>query len=199
MSKHLKTIQGFAKAGKIIAKILSIFCIIGIVGCAIGFLALVGIRAIIPDGSNIFGSLLAFGIDFSLSYAIIGCIFGMIACAGEFVLCRYAVKYFENELAAGTPFTYDGAKEILRLGILSIVIPLAISILEGIVFGIFLLFFPAIADMDINNSSSIGTGIMLILASFIFKYGADIIEEKNALEAEKANATATEAQEQTTE
>lgn len=197
MSKSLKTVQTLAKVGKIIAKILSIFCIIGAVGASVGFVALLGVQALTPDNSSGFGGIFRSVLDLSLDYAILGCIFAVISCVGEFILCRYAVKYFDNELAAGTPFTHEGAKEILRLGILAIAIPMAISIAEGIVFGIFLLFSANISDVDMGGSTSIGTGIMLIVASFVFKYGADLTEEKRVLqEGAKQTENAQEEQEE---
>ena len=41
-------------------------------------------------------------------------------CAGEAVLAKFAEHYFKRELTDGTPFNLGGAKELMRLGILTI-------------------------------------------------------------------------------
>ena len=42
----------------------------------------------------------------------------LIVCAGQAVLAKFAETYFKNKLQAGTPFTFGGAKELLRLGVM---------------------------------------------------------------------------------
>lgn len=49
---------------------------------------------------------------------------GAILCAGEFFVARKAYRYFGNELKPGTPFTAEGAKELLHLGFSTVWIPL---------------------------------------------------------------------------
>ena len=94
------------------------------------------------------------------------------------VLSKLAVNYFTNELDDGTPFTYSGAKELLRLGILSIAIPAATSTVIGIAFIITKHFWPALSDeIMIGEPISISFGIMLIIMSLVFKHGAEL-EEK---------------------
>ena len=60
----------------------------------------------------------------------------MVVCAGEAVLAKFAEVYFQNELQAETPFTLAGAKELLRLGILTITIPTGCAVAESIVEGV---------------------------------------------------------------
>ena len=60
----------------------------------------------------------------------------LIVCAGQAVLAKFAETYFKNKLQAGTPFTFGGAKELLRLGVLTLVIPTGCSVLGSIAEGI---------------------------------------------------------------
>lgn len=85
------------------------------------------------------------------------------------VLC-FAAAYLKQELADGTPFTASGAKSLLRLGILTIALPLISAAVSCVIFGAF--------DVDISgdygNGSAIIVGIVLILSSLVFSYGAEL-------------------------
>lgn len=82
-------------------------------------------------------------------------------------------KYFAHELTAGTPFTQNGAKELLRLGILTICIPLGCLILAQIVSGILAGFLNCDDLLKIENGGSVSLGIMFIVMSLLCKYGAE--------------------------
>lgn len=103
----------------------------------------------------------------------------MILCAGEAVLAKFAEVYFKNELRAETPFTLAGAKELLRLGILTLAIPtgcaVAGSIIEGIIAG-FMKVEQAAMDMYFDNEASIVLGMMFILGSLLCRYGAELMD-----------------------
>ncbi|MGN1000022.1 MAG: hypothetical protein ACI4PO_10760, partial [Faecousia sp.] len=94
-------------------------------------------------------------------------------------LLAFALGYFKTEQADGTPFTKRGADQILRLGIRTIVLPLVAAILCAIVCEI--LGVPQNAVRDWGNLNSLGMGIVLILASLIFRYGAEL-EEKQSVQ-----------------
>ena len=87
-------------------------------------------------------------------------------------LLAFAYNYFKAEQAAGTPFTHEGADQIKRLGIRNIVLPLVAAIIIAVVFAVFGV--PQPAGSDWSNISSLSTGIVMILASIIFRYGADL-------------------------
>lgn len=94
--------------------------------------------------------------------------------SGEIVV--FALHYFKAEQADGTPFTQRGADRVLRLGILTIVLPLVAAILSAIVCE--LLTLPQDAVRDWGNLGSLTMGIVLILASLIFRYGAELETQK---------------------
>lgn len=101
-----------------------------------------------------------------------------IAALTDGTLLAFAYRYFKAEQAAGTPFTHEGADQIRRLGVRTIVLPLVMVILIAVVYAMFGM--PRGAGSDWSNLSSVSTGIVLILASIIFRYGADLEEKAEA-------------------
>ncbi|MBR1732021.1 MAG: hypothetical protein IJ725_06280 [Ruminococcus sp.] len=171
--KTLKTIQKLAKVGKVFCTIIFILSLVGGIGCIVGIIGL----AVIPDGLKIgditIHSIIEKQADISLGTCYTSMAVGVVLCAGEAVLCKIAERYFKNELAAGTPFTLDGAKELMRLGILTICIPIGTIIISGIVYGVMSQIFGGVADYDINNYTSVGLGVMFIVMSLLCRYGAE--------------------------
>ena len=178
--KTLNTLQVFAKIGRILSTVVFIVCIVCGALCIFGIPTL----AFAPDGFTIGGTtirgLIEQKADWSIATCYLALVQGIILCAGEAVLAKFAECYFKNELAAGTPFTFDGAKELLRLGILAICIPVGTAILVAIALGIFKLAAKDVADPDIENSVSIILGVMMIVGSFLCKHGAEVSEKTEA-------------------
>ena len=122
-SKTLKTIQTLCKVGRILSKITFIICIVGAALCVAGIISL----ALIPEGIKFDGLTIQglvqkhAGVSVNTCYAAMAA--GIALCAGGAVLAKFEELYFKRELASGTPFTFDGAKELIRLGVLTIAIP----------------------------------------------------------------------------
>ena len=76
----------------------------------------------------------------------------LIVCAGQAVLAKFAETYFKNKLQAGTPFTFGGAKELLRLGVLTL-------------------------DLSFDNGASIVLGVMFLPGSLPCRYGAELTQQ----------------------
>lgn len=175
-------IQKLSKIGMVLSKIAFIFSVIGICGCIAGLLSLrFGNGSLIKIGGVTLHALASeeYGYNIkSVGAALSG---WMIVCAGEAVLAKFAEVYFKNELKAGTPFTFAGAKELLRLGILTLAIPtgcaVAGSIVEGILAGFMKVEQAAAMDVYFDNESSIVLGIMFILGSLLCRYGAELREQ----------------------
>lgn len=165
MNKTLNTIQTIVKVARIIAKIVFVLCIVGVVGSAVALGVIIAAGGIIEE----YAELIPFtGNVGDLYYA---CIIACISCVAEAILARFAIKYFDHELSAGTPFTFDGSKELFKLGIINIAVAIGIGVLQGFVYVILWLFFPELEGTTEYNVS-IGTGIAMMLFSLIFKYGA---------------------------
>lgn len=171
--KTLQTIQVLSKVGKILSKIIFICCIVGFCACAVGILSLAaGTETLKLGGVTIKGLIKEqSGYSAGTLYAIMAV--GMILCAGEAVLSRFAVHYFKRELDDGTPFCLAGAKELLRLGILAVCIPLGSQILAEIVHAVFSQMLTDVAPLRLDSAGSVSIGVMFIVMSLLCKYGAE--------------------------
>ena len=177
--KTLDTIQRLSKAGKILSKIAFVVSVVGFCGCIAGLVSLhFGSGSLIKLGGVTLHGLIAgeYGVNIkSIGAALSG---WMIVCAGEAVLAKFAERCFKNELKAGTPFTLAGAKEMLRLGILTAVIPTGCavvgSIAEGIVMGFMQLETASAMDRYFDTEPAIVLGIMFMLGSLLCRLGAEL-------------------------
>lgn len=173
MKNSLKTIQLLARIGRVLSKIVWICCIVGAAGCLIGIVSLAaGI-----DGAFKIGGVTIYGLIENEAGMSIGSIYasmtvGMIVCLGEFILALFAERYFKNELTAGTPFTFAGADEMKRLGILTICISVGTTVAAEIAHQIIDAVFQNAERMLMNDFTSIGLGITFLVMSVIFRYGA---------------------------
>ena len=168
MSKTLSNILIVFKVARIVAKVIFILCLIGGIGSLIGLVCL-------PMASGLLALdiVAAEGIDIASAY--LGCLISVIVCSGEAVMAFLAERYFKNVLRAGTPFTFDGAKEVFRLGVASIIVSVAVSVLTGILTAIVLLFaYPTVIESDFNVSISLSTGLFFMFLSMLFKHGAEL-------------------------
>jgi len=87
------------------------------------------------------------------------------------ILLTFACRYFTLEQKAGTPFTENGAKSLLTLGILSIVLSAVEASVRAAIYEIM-----KISEIAEGFSSAWGVilGVCLILFSLIAKYGAEL-------------------------
>ena len=100
-----------------------------------------------------------------------------ILCAGEAVLAQFAEHYFKNEQQAGTPFTLAGAKELKRLGVLTIVLPagcaLAAEIAEGVAANYMNVAAEIGAPAYFETGASISLGVMFLVTSLLCRCAAE--------------------------
>ena len=131
--EKIQEYQKLSKAGEILSKIMFICCIVGFYLCIVGIVSM-GLGA----PALKLGSVTLKGIINTEAETTVGTIYtamavGLILCAGAAVLAKFAECYFKHELADGTPFTFSGAEELKRLGILTICIPVGTQIAAEIV------------------------------------------------------------------
>ena len=176
--KTLKTIQTISKIGRILSMIVFVFCIVGFCCCVIGITGLamgltefklgdVTLRSIIQNEA---------GVSDGTLYTAMAA--GIVLCAGECVLAKFAANYFKRELQDGTPFTLGGAKELMRVGILAICIPIVTRVLAEIVYLIMKAAMTDVDPLELSDASSVSLGVMMIVASLLCKYGAELNEQK---------------------
>lgn len=172
--KELKVIQTLAKIGKVLSKIIYICSIVSLCLCIVGIISVATDFGVIKLGGITLKSIISdnFGWDIGIGTVYAYLAAGIVSCIGEMILAKFAIHYFDRELADGTPFTFEGAKELLRLGILTICIPLGTHIAAKIVYAIVSAFTDNINSFDVSNETSVSLGVMFIVISLICKYGA---------------------------
>ncbi len=183
--KSLKIIQTLSKIGKIISKIVYICCIVGVCGCVVGFIGLVcGAEAVKISGKSL-EVILMQEADMTIGTLYASIFAGLFLCIGELVISKFAEGYFDKELIDGTPFTFDGAKRLFKLGLITVCVSIGAVILAEIAQGIICGIVSDAVALSLDNSDSVGLGIAFIIISVIFKHGAEISAEKETPSIEK--------------
>ena len=173
-TKTLHIIQKLAKLGKVLSKIVAICCIVGAAGCLVGIISLsLGDFEAVKIGGVTIHSMIEKSAETSIGTVHASMAVGLILCTAEAVMAKLAQRYFQNELAAGTPFTFDGASQMLRLGISIICIYIGALIAADISYAIVNHNFLDVADMRLDDYNQVGTGIAFIVTSLLCKYGAE--------------------------
>ena len=182
--KSLHAIQKLSNIGKILSKIAFILSVIGFCGCIAGLISIrFGNGGVIKLGGVYLHNLIDSDYGYNLK-SITAVLSGwLVVCAGEAVLAKFAEIYFKNELTAGTPFTTCGAKELMRLGILTIAIPVGSavvgSVTEEIIAGFLHIEKAAVLDMYFDNETNIILGVMFMMVSLLCRYGAELTQQKD--------------------
>ena len=170
MSTQLQSIQKTFRVFYTLVRIAKTLCIVGAALCAVGALCI----TVASHGGQVFGlfgepiNVFAGTPDPTRMNAELWAAF--IQLVAKTILLALAERYFKMEQADGTPFTEQGADRLKRLGIHCIWISIVAAVLAAIVATL-----QGAADAGaIDNSTEVITGIVLILASMIFRYGAQL-------------------------
>lgn len=87
------------------------------------------------------------------------------------MLAKFAEHYFKHEFADGTPFDLGGAKELMRLGILAICIPIGMQMIAEIVYAVMEQALRGVASFQSDYSGSVALGkIMICFCPCQFQY-----------------------------
>lgn len=168
--KSLQTIQKTFRVFQILTKIAFAFCIVGGAICAVGSLC---VMAWYTGGQvfSLFGEpLTLFSSGEGLNQTLAVLFSDLIFLITEAILLSFAYRYLRTEQAEGTPFTENGANLLKKLGIRCIWIPIVAIVIASVV----TVCLGAEGSGDVSNLPSVVTGIALILASLIFRYGAEL-------------------------
>lgn len=168
ITEQLNRIQKTFRVFQVLTKIAYICSIVGAIICAVGALCAFSWYS----GGQVFSlfgepvTIFSTSKGMSETLAILLADFVMIT--AEAILLSFAYRYLKAEQSAGTPFTEAGAEQLKKLGIRCIWLPIVAMVVAsviGVSFGV--------EDLGIDsNLPSLVTGIVLILASMIFRYGA---------------------------
>ena len=171
--EQLQKIQKTVHVFEILTKIAYVFSIVGAVFCAVGALCAL---AYVSGGQvfSLFGEpITIFSTTRSMSQTLAVLLADFVMITAEAILLSFALRYLKAEQAAGTPFTEAGAEQLKRLGIRCIWMPIVAMVVASVI--------GVCYDVENigsdSNLPSLVTGIVLILASMIFRYGA-ALEEK---------------------
>lgn len=175
--KRLQTIQKLFGLGRVLSKVVFVFCIVGFCGGAVGLLSMaLGAPALKIGGVTLESMLkVEAGVAPGTVYAALAA--AMILCAGEAVLAKFAERCFRHELCRGTPFCSDWAGELRRLGILTICIPIGTQIAAELVHAVLGQALPEVAPLHLDCGGSVALGVMFLLLSLLCRYGAELREE----------------------
>ncbi len=178
--KTLKTIQTLAEIGKVCSKWISICCIIGLCVCGVGALAVLVGADTLKLGGITLHSILETKADVSVGTVLAFLIVAASLCVGEYFVAREAYRYFENELNAGTPFTMEGAKELLHLGVSAIWIPIVSGVLAQVAQGVIAQCMQDVEKCSMDGIDSVALGAMLVFTSLLCKHGAQCKENSDS-------------------
>lgn len=175
--RSLQTVQKTFRVFQILTKIAFIFSIVGASICAVGALCAMAwytggqVFSLFGEPVTIFAS----GEGLNQTLAVL--LSDLILLVTEAILLAFAGRYLKTEQAEGTPFTENGANLIRRLGIRCIYMPIVAIVIASVI----TVCLGVERSGDISNLPSLVTGIVLILASLIFHYGAELEERNRSL------------------
>ena len=173
--KSLKTIQKAFHVFQILAKVAFILTIVGASICAVGALCC----TVWCAGGQVFSlfgePVTMFSEVGKLNQMQVRLLSNLVYLITDAILLGFAGRYFRTEQAEGTPFTHRGANLVQRLGVRCIWMPIVYIVIASVL----TVCLGAEGGGDVSNLPSVITGIVLILASLIFRYGAEL-EEKIA-------------------
>ena len=175
----LSAIQKTFRVFRVLAKVAMILSFVWAGLTALGLLC----GAVWYSGGTVIGAdqetLLSLTAADSLNQLVGALLTETVLALTDGTLFLFAFRYFKQEQADGTPFTRGGEEQIRRLGIRTIVLPLVAAILSAV----FCKLFAVTEPPDWSNLLSLTMGLVLILASLVFRYGAEL--EKRCSEAGK--------------
>ena len=179
--KSLQTIQKTFRVFQILTKIAFIFSIVGASICAVGALCAVTwytggqVFSLFGEPVTIFSS----GEGMNQTLAVL--LSDLIVLSTEAVLLAHAGRYFKTEQAEGTPFTENGAQQLKKLGIRCIYMPIVAVVIASVV----TVCLGVEQGGNVSNLPSVATGILLILESLVFRYGAELEQRNHTQPAEQ--------------
>lgn len=178
MKDKLKVIQTLAKFGKTISFVIFILCIVGASACLAGASALLLTSSLEMSDGITLAQFIESKSTITVNGIYAACAIGGIICIGEAIAAKYIENYFKLELNDGTPFVASSAQYLRKVGTIKIVVSVACTIVSMIVYKIMANAFGGAQNINIDNSLSIGLGIVLVIASIILEYGAEELNKR---------------------
>ena len=172
--KSLQTIQKLSKIGKVVSEVIYIMSIVGFFLCLVGVVSLALGVDTIKIGSFTLEGWIQKEANITNETIYLALIIAMIFCISRAILSKYWQHYFKGELQDGTPFNEARAIELRRIGILTICISLVTQIVAEIIYQTLSSIWNCNYTLNMDNVGSVILGIMCIVMSLIFRYGAEV-------------------------
>lgn len=180
MELKLNRIQKISKIAEIICKVLFILSVVGtcIITVSIILFLIFGNFSVKIGSIDIHNIIDGYDQITKPQLCLIA-LRGLVESVVSAILFGFAKNYLSSEIIDGTPFTEKGSKEIFRLGVLTIALPLAALFVISVINELLKI------ESGFEAEIPVTAGIILIIASLIFSYGADL--EKNKQKEESDN------------
>lgn len=180
--KTLKTIQTTCNVFRILAKAVMILSFVWAGLAAAGIICTIALK---NGAAGLSAETMLFLTDSSTIAEMIGVLVAdLVFGLADGILFLFVYRYFQREIADGTPFTAEGAGQLKQLGIKTIILPLVSSILAEIIYSAC----GVECKTDFSNGSFVVLGIVMILFALVLRSGAEMMENNiQRLPAERNN------------
>ena len=168
VQKTFRVFEALAKAAMILSFVWAGFIVLGL-ACGAAWYSGAGVAGLSRE------TLLVMTRSNSLNQMMGVLLSELVFALTDGALFLLSFRYFRQEQADGPPFTRDGAEQVKYLGIWTIALPMAAVVLSAA----FREVFNVSRAGDWGNQFSVFLGVVLILASLIFRCGAELEEQKN--------------------
>ena len=176
MDKNLHTIQVLAKVGRIVARIIWIACTVATVLLLCGMVSLAcGLDGLIKVGDVTIRGLVTAETELSTQQFYIVCVAGAIMAAGNAIMAWFADRYFTLQIKTGTPFTNTCANGMRKLGLIYVIGAIITNSVAGLAVLIMQSAMDTTVVLNLEGGSGIIAGIMFLVFSVLFRYGAEKI------------------------
>lgn len=162
--KSLDRVQTIAKVLKILSKIVFIFSIV-ILSLLSVFLIVFCFVGNNVEFINFFAQM---GIPYEFNTVLCSLICLILQFIGSIIIYSKVVRLYKLELELGNPFDKPLIKEVRKVGVWRIVLPIVVSIIIAIVSACFGISF------NVSSLSGVTIGIVYLLVSCILEYGSEL-------------------------
>lgn len=178
MAKQRTNIEIVQAIFKVLGVLAKVFFVLSIVVLALSVAGTAIVCVVLSLGNASLETTLA-NAGYTPSSFIGMMIVAIVASIIGVIVTKIARDYYMMELQAGTPFTHEGASAFRALGLVQMIAPVVAVILIHIIAAI------TGCCSDVGSSDSyFVTGIVMILISYVFDYGADVLGNKGPVTAQ---------------
>lgn len=170
-SRGMSTLTKIQKVMRVLSIVIRIVMVLSFVGG--GLLAITGVVCLCAEKFTLPGRLQTLLVDvgeFSNVEVGLALLADAVLLLADGIMLIFAVMYFNTELKDGTPFTMAGAIRVRRMGIARIVA----TIVADLIYSFLTDFVDSNLLYSVESTGGLFFGVALILASLIFRHGAEL-------------------------